>query len=328
VLNNSKAVTAATRDHVMGVIRELNYSPSPTARRLAGHRSRLIGLPFDGPYASYVTDIQSGSRSIFRAAGYQTVMHACDSQTANVADEIAKFVRSLRVDGVILTPPLSDLHAVTDVLSAEAIPFVKIAPTARSVPAHSVFTNDRDACAWMVRHLFSQGHRRIGYVIGHPDHAGTAQRYAGYCDGLAASGLCLDAQNVVQCDSTFESAIEQVQGLLNRRSTLRPTAIFAGNDSMAAGVLRLAHEMGIAVPEELSIAGFGDEPLAIQVWPRLTTIRQPLQTMARQAAQLLVQQLVNDSKSVAMPPPLLDPAQRVESSLILRQSTGRAIRRL
>jgi LacI family transcriptional regulator len=327
VLNNAKSVSPATRNRVMGAIRELNYSPSPTARSLAGHRSRLVGLPFDGPYASYVTDIQSGSLSIFRAANYQTVMHACDSRSANVALELGTFVHSLRVDGIILTPPLSDLRSVTDLLKAENIPFVKIAPAARSNPAHSVFTNDRDACAWMVRHLFSQGHRRIAYVIGHPDHAGTAQRYAGYCDGIAAIGLSQNPELVVQCDSTFESAIEQARTLLNLPAQLRPTAIFAGNDAMAAGVLRLAHELAIQVPDELSIAGFGDEPLASQVWPPLTTIRQPLQALARQAAVLLMKQLFReeDARTAQSPPPF-DPSQRVESSLILRQSTGRVVR--
>ena len=326
VLNNSKSVTPATREHVMGVIRELNYSPSPTARRLAGHRSRLVGLPFDGPYASYVTDIQSGSLPIFRDADYQTVMHACDSRAASVADEIGLFIHSLQVDGIILTPPLSDLRAVTDMLKAEGVPFVKIAPAARTNPAHSVFTNDRAACAWMVRHLFSQGHRRIAYVIGHPDHAGTAQRYAGYCDGLAATGLSQTPQHVVQCDGTFESAIEQARTLLDQPARLRPTAIFAGNDAMAAGVLRLAHDSGIEVPDELSIAGFGDEPLASQVWPCLTTIRQPLQALAKQAAFLLMKQLLGDSRETPASVPS-DPAELVESSLVLRQSTGRVGKR-
>jgi LacI family transcriptional regulator len=325
VLNNSKAVSAAMRNRVMTVIRELNYSPSPTARRLAGHRSRLVGLPFDGPYASYVTDIQSGSMNVFRATGYQAVMHACDSRSASVVEELRLFIHSLRVDGILLTPPLSDLRAVTDLLRDEGVPYVSIAPATRSNPRRSVFTNDREACCWMVRHLHSQGHRRIGYVIGHPDQPGTAQRHAGYCDGLIACGLQPSPQLIVQCDSTFHSAIEAARSLLDLPAQRRPTAICAGDDTMAAGVLRLAHELQIDVPGELSIAGFGDEPLASQVWPRLTTIRQPLQALAQQAAVLLMQQLLDDSKAeMAFDLPALQLGQEAESSLVLRQSTGRA----
>src|SRR5262245_21761250 len=91
VINNSDRVTAATREHVMSVIRRLGYSPSPNARRLVGHRSYLVGLPFDNPHASYVTDVQSGSLASFRDANYQVVMHACDSQTPLLGDEIRLF---------------------------------------------------------------------------------------------------------------------------------------------------------------------------------------------------------------------------------------------
>lgn len=316
VINNSDRVTAATREHVMGVIRRLGYSPSPNARRLAGHRSLLVGLPFDNPYASYVTEVQSGSLASFRAANYQVVMHACDSQAPALAEDIRLFVHSVRVDGVILTPPLSDAVAVIEALEADETPFVCIAPASRSDPSRSVFANDREACAAMTQHLAGLGHRRIGFIVGHARHAGTTQRYMGFCDGLRASGLGLNADLVVQGDGTFESAIECTRRLLRPRSGLRPTAIFASSDAMAAGALRAAHEKNIAVPEKLSIAGFGDEPLASQVWPRLSTIRQPLHGLARQAAALLMSQLLPEAAPV--------PQQPVQSTLVLRQSMAPA----
>lgn len=319
VINNSRRVTAATREHVMGVIRRLNYSPSPTARRLAGHRSYLVGLPFDNPYASYVTEVQSGSLASFRDANYQVVMHACDARSPQIADEIHLFVDSVRVDGVILTPPLSDMSAVIAVLESEAIPFVRIAPSTRSDPARSIFTNDREACAAMTRHLICLGHRRIGFVIGQLDHAGTVQRYNGYCDGLETSGLNRSVRLVAQGDGTFESAVECTRRLLEKPSGTLPTAIVASNDAMAAGVLTAARMMGIAVPDELSIAGFGDEPLAAQMWPRLSTIRQPLHAMAQQAATLLMRQLRGETADHLQQPPRL-----IESTLVLRQSTAAA----
>src|SRR5687768_541652 len=124
VLNNSNGVTSATRERVMGVIRQLSYSPSPTARTLAGHRSLLIGMPFDSSASRYVTEVQMGSLPTFRAANYQVVMHACDAHATDLAEEILMFVERVRVDGIILTPPLSHLDALVEGLSAQSIPFV------------------------------------------------------------------------------------------------------------------------------------------------------------------------------------------------------------
>jgi len=320
VINNSDRVTAATREHVMGVIRRLGYSPSPNARRLAGHRSFLVGLPFDNPYAGYVTEVQSGSLASFRAANYQVVMHACDSHAPALADDIRLFVRSVRVDGVILTPPLSDSAAVAEALEEDTIPFVRIAPAARSDPSRSIFANDRESCAAMTQRLVALGHRRIGFLVGHSSQAGTTQRFMGYCDGLRAGGLEFDASRVVESDGTFDSAIACTRQLLSMDAALRPTAIFASTDLMAAGALRAAHEAGIAVPQQVSVAGFGDDPLARQVWPTLSTIRQPLHGLARQAAALLLSQLLPQPRSTESQYP-------VQGALILRQSTARAPQR-
>lgn len=246
-------------------------------------------------------------------------MHACDAQSPQIADDILRFVHSVRVDGVILTPPLSDMSAVIAALETEAIPFVRIAPSTSSDPARSIFTNDREACAAMTRHLISLGHRRIGFVIGHLDHAGTVQRYNGYCDGLKSAGLSRNSRLVAQGDGTFESAAECARRLLEKPRETRPTAIFTSNDAMAAGVLAAARRMGIAVPQELSIAGFGDEPLAAQVWPRLSTIRQPLHAMAKQAAAVLLQ-LLDETAEHRQPSKCI--GQRIESTLVLRQSTA------
>jgi LacI family transcriptional regulator len=100
--------------------------------------------------------------------------------------------------------------------------------------------------------------------------------------------------------------------LLQKKS--RPTAIFAANDDMAAGVMMVAHQMGIKIPAELSVAGFDDTPVAHQIWPALTTVRQPIQPMAKKATELLIKQL--RGKDVQLP------ASMLSSSIIVRESTG------
>ena len=297
-------------------IQRLDYHPNPSARALGGNRSYLIGLLYDASCGYYATGVLAGAMERSRAANYQIVMQSCDYNAASVSEDICRSVRQSRVDGVILTPPLSDLGAVIAALESVGIPFVKIAPGKHTDTHRSVCTNDRESCASMTEQLATLGHRRIGFIIGNPDHTAVMDRYRGYLDGLAACGIKLDKTLVVQGYNSHASGVQSARKLLNVAPARRPTAIFASNDEMAAGALTVVHSMGLSVPEDISVVGFDDAPLASQVWPALTTIRQPITEMAGQATQLLLGTLGGQS---------MEQCRRViPSSLTFRQSTGPA----
>jgi LacI family transcriptional regulator len=133
----------------------------------------------------------------------------------------------------------------------------------------------------MTRYLGSLGHQRIAFVTGHKDHKAVLNRYLGYRDGLRSMGLKFDRRLVRSGDNSFESGVRCARGLLELPDP--PTAIFASNDDMAAGVMQVAHEAGLSIPGDLSVAGFDDVPLASYIWPSLTTIRQPIEEMAVRA---------------------------------------------
>lgn len=316
VINNVKTVQPHTRERVMRVIRKLDYHPNPSARGLGGSRSYLIGLLYDNSCAYYATGVLSGVLETCREARYQVVLHPCDYEAPTLVEEITRNVRQSRADGVIVTPPLSDIPAVIAALEEQRIPFVRIAPAEHANDVRSVYTNDSESCMLMTEQLAALGHKRIGFVIGNPDHAAVADRYRGYRDGLRACGLPLDKKLVVQGYNSYGSGVECGRKLLNLPVEQRPTAIFASNDEMAAGVLAVAHGMGIAVPEDLSVAGFDDVPLASQVWPALTTIKQPIPAMSARAAELLLRQLRGEPDDGV--------EHIIESSLTFRQSTGPA----
>ncbi len=183
VLNNSSSVTQATRDRVLAVIRELRFSPSPTARWLA-RKSQLIGMPFDSSAVRYVTEVQMGSVPTFLAANYQVVHHACDAYASDIVDEVMTFIQRVRVDGLILTPPLSHMDALIEALLAQAVPFVSIASVRGRDSSRSVFTDEREACAAMVGQLMADGHDRIGLSGDRSPAPVSEQRYLGYVDGL------------------------------------------------------------------------------------------------------------------------------------------------
>jgi LacI family transcriptional regulator len=320
VINNVKTVKPQIRERVTRAIEKLDYHPNPSARGLGGNRSYLLGLLYDVSCGYYTTSVLAGAIERSRAAKYQIVMQSCNYNAPTLADDLTRNIRQSRVDGVMITPPLSDLSSVTDVLESHAIPFVRIAPGKHTDRHLSVSTNDRESCATMTEQLASLGHTRISFIIGNPDHAAVMDRYRGYQDGLKACGLRLDKTLVVQGYNSHASGVQCARRLLNVAASKRPTAIFASNDEMAAGALSVAHSMGLGVPEDISIVGFDDAPLASQVWPALTTIRQPIPDMAAEAAELLLRTLRGE--------PADNAEHMLPSTLTFRQSTGPAPNRV
>lgn len=285
VLNKEANVRQQTRDKVLKTIDTLNYQPDPGARRLAGGRSFLIALLHDSSTSGYILDVQMGALKTCRSEHYELLIHPCD-YLGNMVPEINALVDQLRLDGVLLTPPLCDMAPLSRALHEKNVPFVSIASGEGLHASGMVYTNDRGASAEMTSYLASLGHERIGFIIGHPDHKAVANRFLGYQDGLKRSGLDFDAKLVAQGFSSFESGVECGSQLL--RQPDRPTAIFASNDEMAAGIMRAAHQLELRIPQDLSVAGFDDLPLAKQLTPALTTIRQPIRAMAETATQLLL----------------------------------------
>jgi LacI family transcriptional regulator len=321
VINNVPSVKAPTRERVLAVIRKLDYHPNPSARSLGGSRSFLVSLLYDMSCEYYATSVLGGVLEACREARYQVVMQPCDYRSTLLPDEVMRNIRHSRSDGVILTPPLSDQTRLITALEQERIPYVRIAPAEHNDAQRSVFTNDRQSCAHMTEQLVTLGHTRIAFILGNPDHAAIADRYKGFEDGMRACGIKLDKKLVVQGHNSFVSGVQAARSLLQLAEDKRPTAIFAANDEMAAGVLSIAHQRGLAIPEDLSVVGFDDAPLASQVWPALTTIRQPIPAMAAAAAMLLLRQLRDptNAKDRAEHTPHV-----ITASLAIRQSTGPA----
>jgi len=320
VINNVQSVKAQIRERVLRTIEKLDYHPNPSARGLGGNRSYLLGLLYDVSCGYYTTSVLAGVIERSRAAKYQIVMEPCDYNAPTLAEDVTRNVRQSRVDGVILTPPLSDLKVVTAVLESQNVPFVRIAPGKHTDTYRSVCTNDRESCASMTEQLAALGHQRISFIIGNPDHAAVMDRYRGYLDGLRSCGLRLDKTLVAQGYNSHASGVQCARKLLNVPAARRPTAIFASNDEMAAGALTVAHSMGLGVPEDISVVGFDDAPLAGQVWPALTTIRQPIPDMAAEAVVLLLRTLSGE--------PADHSKHVIASSLTFRQSTGPAPNRV
>ena len=312
VLNDAPNVRPKTREAVLKVAAALDYQPNVMAQGLVGRRSYLLGLFYENPSPNYVVELQQGALDRLHGERYRLVVLPVE-QVSAMADNILSFVRAAALDGIVLTPPASDNPTVLRRLSEASFPFVRIASTTLPELGPRNITDDVGAARLMTEYLISLGHRRIGMIKGDPTHPSSEARRLGFSQALAAAGLPNGEEQVEQGMFTFDSGLQAAGRLLRRKN--RPTAIFAQNDDMAAGAIMAAHDLGLRVPGDVSIAGFDDSAIAKVVWPRVTTIHQPVFEMAQAATDMLVNMLEVRPHLDVLDHPF---------TLVPRQSTGSA----
>ncbi|PSD14936.1 LacI family transcriptional regulator [Stenotrophomonas maltophilia] len=300
IINNSPLVRKDTRDKVEALMREVGYVPDPLARGLAFRRSFLIGLVYDDPGAQCIVDLQHGA---LRGTGYELVVHPCDSQDPECPQGVRRFVQQQKLHGVILGPRASESAALAQMLDDIDCRYVRINAHASEDENHAVVTHDRDGAAAAAGYLLSLGHRDIAVIAGPGDRRAARERTHGFLDRLAQVGLILPGERVLEAGDTFESGVHAAERLLMGEQ--RPSAIFAGNDEIAAGVYQVALRAGIAVPQQLSIVSYDDSPLASRLWPPLTSVRRHVSDIGRTAAAMLVQADVPDAPTAASVHPQL-----------------------
>lgn len=319
VINGEKNVRAATREAVLTAVRQLNYQPNPLARSLAGGELIRIGLLYSNPSAAYLSEFLVGSLEQASRSNIQLTVEKCDAEGGEKA--AAEKLVAMGMDGVILPPPLCDSETAVRVLAATQTPVVAVA-TGRPPPdACGVRIDDYEAARAMTRHIAGLGHRRIGFIKGHPNQTASRQRYEGYRAALEETGASVDPELVRQGYFTYRSGLEAAEQLLALAQP--PTAVFASNDDMAAGVVAVAHRMRLDVPRDLTVCGFDDTALATTIWPELTTIRQPIAQMSREAVSLLTEEI--RSRRAGETPK--HPQAVLDFALIRRQSDGPPRRR-
>ncbi|MBT2749405.1 MULTISPECIES: LacI family DNA-binding transcriptional regulator [unclassified Lysobacter] len=287
VINHSPLVHQETRERVEAVMRQFNYTPDPFARGLAFRRSFLIGMVYDNPTAQYIVNMQYGALDAIRDSGFELVVHPCDSRNPGYIDGVHRFVQQQKLHGVMLVPRVSEDQALADMLADIGCRYSRIASVSLDEASRMVITHDRDGAAEAADYLQSLGHRDIALITGPSSYRSAHERTAGFVEALSKRGIELPAARIVEAGYTFESGVAAAELLL--AGNKRPSAIFAGNDEMAAGVYKVALRAGISIPQQLSVVGFDDSPLASRLWPALSSVRLPVRDMGRIAASMLLQ---------------------------------------
>lgn len=310
VLNNEPNVRDEMRQRILEAVEALGYRPNPSARSLASNRSFLVALLYDNPSAYYMMEIQEGVLAACDAHKYSMMVRPLISGAADFVERVDTLISQFRPDGLVLTPPITDHEGLLERLRARGTPYASVSPKDHAVGIGATL-DERSASRDMVLHLASLGHRRIAHITGHPAHGASGWRLRGYRDGLKLAKLPFDPDLVIEGRFSFESGVDGARQLLVLKQ--RPTAVFAANDDTAAGVMWAAAEQGLAVPRDVSVCGFDDTPLSRQVWPALTTVRQPSQAMGRIAALQLLRTIRSGETGDMVSVPF---------ELRLRQSTG------
>jgi len=285
-LNTEQGVRAATRQRVIDAAKKLNYSPNLAARRLAGNRSYTLALFYDGDLSSYIAGLQLGMIEACVPLHYELILHPCDIAVEPPGEDLRKFLSQTAVDGVVVTPPLCDHPQLGSALRRTGMPHVLISPQDRDCGPQVYFV-EHQAAYDLARYLIGLGHRRIGFIQGDPAHSSSHARYKAYKDALRDAGIKLDACIVSKGSFSFQSGVSGARRILS--APRPPTAIFASDDDTAVGVIHYAHEAGIRIPADLSVAGFDDTPISRYIWPTLTTVRQPIQLLGSTAARMLIE---------------------------------------
>lgn len=308
VINNSPMVGETTRANVTKIIEDLEYEPNAQARGLAGRRSFLLGMIYDNPDALYIDNVQRGVLSVCRELGYELVVHPCDMRADTLSKEALGFVSRSKLDGVIILPPVSENNDLAGTLDKADVNYVRMASVALDKPENVVISNDRAAAAAMADHLVGLGHTRIGYITGPLSMKSSQERLDGFCDALDRNGCKPGKDMIAYGEYTYDSGVECARQLLVNHEP--PTAIFASNDEMAIGTIKAAREMGLVIPDDLSVSGFDDTKMAKRSYPPLTTIRRPVKEMARLATAKLIASIDNreeDARVMNMVTPYLIP---------------------
>lgn len=290
VMNGKRYVSDAMRRKVEAVIEELNYSPNLTARTLSS--SVRIGALYSNPSSSNLGAFLMGA---FRQSGNSGCQFLIEpGVTGEEAEQgLSRLIES-GIGGVILPPPLCDSPVMLEMAQRVGVLPLAFATAKPREGVSAIVVDDYKGAFDMTQHLIGLGHREIGFILGHPQHSPSQRREQGYRAAMAGAGIMIRDEWIAPGLFTYRSGLEAARKLLEQEQ--RPTAVFASNDDMAAAVSAVAHGMGLKVPEDISIAGFDDAPIASTVWPELTTVRQPIAEMAANAVKLL-SDLVRQARS-------------------------------
>lgn len=307
VLNQRYGVSADTFARVQAVIKELGYEASLVAQSLRNHRTNVIGI-LVADIEPFSTELLKGAADAIRGTGFELVVYSAGGRTGDPEGWEQRYLTRLSgtlVDGAVLVTPAVDLEGLP------GTPVVAVDPHTGRAALPTVDSDNLHGGRLATEHLLELGHRRIALLTGREDLKSAQQRETGYRGALASAGIEVDESLIRRGEYDHDVAAESARALLSEPD--RPTAVFAANDISAIATIESALELGLRVPEDVSVVGFDNIPESALCTPPLTTVQQPIREMGQRAVTLLVR-LINGEEPE-------DTHITLGTELVVRQTT-------
>lgn len=308
-LRSSDLVNPETAEKIRRIAAENGFRASAVARSLATSRTDTLGVVVTSIADPFVAEVVAGIEEEAIANDYSVFLANCNADPERELKVVQSF-ESRRVDGIVVTASrVGALYA--RILEQLQIPIVLVNNQHPSHFAHSILIENFQASRRAVTHLIELGHRRIAYIGDRFGYGSDSERFSGYRSALDEAGILFQPELVVHGDGKADGGMLAVEKLL--QSGYAPSAIFCYNDMTALGAAKGIRTRGLRIPEDISLAGFDDLPLALYMDPPLTTVRQPKHEMGRMATHVLLKRIAGSHAEQNI---------KVSGELIIRQSTA------
>lgn len=285
VLNGHGGYSKATEEKVLKAIKELGYQPNAFARGLINNKSNTVAILFPEVSSQFSSKILRGVEEAVHKFGSSVIV--CN--TASHGQRTMKYLEVLaekRVDGILFVSEMITKEYY-DQLESMSVPVVLVATESYYYPIPFVKVDDKHAAFTATNYLIKKGHSNIGMISGNKEDIIAGQpRIDGYKQALLSNGIPVKEENIVYAKGfSFDDGLTNLERLLKQVPDL--SAVFAASDAIAMGAISAAYKLGIRIPQELSIVGYDNLPIAEMSIPPLTTVAQPLEEMGRVAAKML-----------------------------------------
>ena len=318
-INGSGYVSQEVRERVLAAARKLNYRPNMLARSLKGQRLKAVGIMLPDIANPFSSELVEGMKDVLEPEGYTPFIALAGRGVEHEREGLQSFVDH-RVDGLLVATLRTDKgDAFLLELEAQGIPMVTVGREVKGMQVDCVTADHWKGAFDVTTHLIELGHRLIGFVGIAAADAPALRRYQGYLAALEKAGLSVGPEYTVgpEYAPAFATQDDGYEGMMRlAKLDAPPTAVLARNDSAAIGAMRAAHTLGIRVPEDLSVAGFDNIPLAAFWTPALTTVAQPIREQGKLAARILLDKIEGKSTAVGE-------TRTMECEVVVRESTGK-----
>lgn len=305
VLNGKSDVASETRERILAVIDDLEYTTNLAARSMRSRKKNLVGLIMPDIAYPYAFEVMKGVNRAIAESEFDLLVYTTgDVRKSGRASHERKYVSLLTNSisgGVILVAPVAGEFNVD-------APIVSIDPLVNNPTYPAVHATNYQGAMDAMEYLLGLGHRRIGFISGRAELESSNRRLKGYREALEKAGIPVDESLIAAGDYTTPTGISGARLLLGLEQP--PTAIFASNDQMAMGVYQLAEEMGLRIPDDLSVVGFDN--ITESKYMGLTTVDQFISEMGYVATQILIK-LINGAS-------LEEQTYRIQTRLVVRTS--------